>query len=205
MRHRDITRGAAVATALFVASATVAGCDGGRGGTSHVANGTRPSASASSSASRSGTAPTAHPTSSTHSLAELTQHPCLAVSDTDGGVGKLYIAIEGVETMPKGDPKSCQWGAVGGLVSFTPYTSTDLTKDTRFRDLTHKSVSGHRARLGTYQRDGSALMVVAVGAGQSFRLIVTSFGDGAPKGPGTVGLAEEFAEAIVSHLRPPAL
>ncbi|WP_333767494.1 hypothetical protein [Streptomyces sp. IBSBF 2435] len=76
-----------------------------------------------------------------------------------------------------------------------------MTEDARFRDLTRKTVPGHGARAGTYQRDDSAFMVVDVGAGHSFRLIVASFGAGAPKGPGTVGLAVEFAGAIVSHLR----
>jgi hypothetical protein len=198
-------------TALLVASAMVAGCDGGSGDTPHAASSTPSSTSASARASGTATrtagtpsasaAPTARPTSSTHTLAELTRHPCLAVSDADAGPDKLHIALEGAETTLKGDPTSCEWEAVGGLVNFTPYTSTDLTNDSRFRNLTPKTVSGHRARLGTYQRDGSAFMVVAVHPGQSFRLIVASFGEGAPKGPGTVGLAEDFAKAIVSHLR----
>jgi hypothetical protein len=205
MRLGDGARGAIAATALFLGSAAVAGCGGGSGVASHAASSAHPSTSPSGSATaaRTATASTASatPTSSTHTLAELAQHPCLAVSESDGAADKLYIAIEGAETTVRGDPTSCQWGAVGGLVSFTPYTSTDLTKDPRFRNLTHKTVAGHRARVGTFQDDGSAAMVVAVGAGQSFQLIVTSFGAGAPQGPGTVGLAENFAEVIVSHLR----
>ncbi|MBD0738723.1 hypothetical protein BGM09_35915 [Streptomyces sp. CBMA29] len=206
-------------TALLVASASAAvvGCDGGSG-TSHAANspraGTSASATMSATASATATAtpspsPSPSPTSpaygkpgSTHTLAELARHPCLAVNEDDTGPAKLWIGIDGSESHASGDsPLSCQWGAVGGLVDFAPYTSADLTKDARFRNLTHESVSGHTARVGASSRDGSALMVVAVSPGRSFRLIVTSFGDTAPKGPGPVGLAEDFAQAIVSHLR----
>ncbi|MEU6848330.1 hypothetical protein ABZ901_00010 [Actinacidiphila alni] len=200
------------ATALLLASAALVSCDSGSGsGTPHAANsGThtsqkprppKPSTTTPSpTPTPTPTAPTAGRTGSTHTLADLVKHPCLAVNEDDTGADKLYVGIEGRESDLGDGPRSCEWGAVGGLVDFAPYPSSDLTTDSRFSGLTHSPVSGHRTRAGSF-KDGGVALFVSLGPHASFRLLVTSFGGDAPKGPGSLGLAENFAKAILSHLR----
>lgn len=201
-------RGAIVVTALLVAAATAADCDSDQDAP-HAANGSRPRTATPSTASPASPSATASPAKpqggkpgSTHTFAELAKHPCLAVNEDDTGPAKLWIGMEGTESHLGDGPTSCQWGAVGGLVDFAPYPSSDLTTDSRFRDLTHAPVSGHRTRAGTFpDHDAGVALFVSVAPHQSFRLLVTPFGGNAPKGPGPLGLAENFAKAILSHLR----
>ncbi|NUQ97974.1 MAG: DUF3558 family protein [Streptomyces sp.] len=204
-------RGAIAATGLLLASVVtviscLTGCSGSSGKDtprSDHAPKARPSTSARSSATVPSGSPSSSPVGTTaHTLAELAAHPCLAIDDEDAGPAKLYVAIAGAETHYKGVPKSCEWGARGGLVDFIPYPSTDLTLDKRYRNLTPRNVAGHRTLLGTptEHAEGSCVALVAVGPSQSFELLVTPFGKDAP-GPDVPTVATNFAKVILSHLQ----
>jgi hypothetical protein len=194
-------RWAGLASAVLVVAA-VAGCSGGGDGP-QAAKTSRPRHSASVSATASDSAsdstgaatPSSIPTGAEHDLAALVRHPCRALTDED--TARLSVAIDGSETDLDG--ASCQWGARGGLVAFTPYASNDQTAGAKYRHLTRKTVDGHRAMLGTHQSGGACTMVVAVGSHQSFRLIVAPFGEDAP-GPDAPTVATDFAKAILAHL-----
>ncbi|MFJ8470005.1 DUF3558 family protein [Streptomyces swartbergensis] len=195
-------RALAWATAMLLASgaATACGADGGSeaGGdatTSVPAGTTGPAASPSGAAKPSSTARRGPLT-----LAELVRRPCLALDDEDVRSASLRIFTDGTET-DYGD-KSCQWGAGGGLVSFTPYASKDETKAAEFSHLAGKNISGSRALLGSVMDHGRAMFVllVSVGANQSFRLDVLPGEENAP-GPDGPTLATDFAKAILANLR----
>ncbi|GCB43828.1 hypothetical protein SNL152K_1112 [Streptomyces sp. NL15-2K] len=136
-----------------------------------------------------------------HTFAELAKRPCLAIDDEDAGLTRLAVFVEGTENHYKGNPTSCQWGARGGLVDFTPYASTDLTADEKNQHLTRQRINGHRVLLGTVSRGEktSHIAYVAVGTRQSFRLMVTPFGEDAP-GPDALTLTTNFTKAILAHL-----
>ncbi|MEO3887022.1 DUF3558 family protein [Nonomuraea sp. B5E05] len=202
----------ALVVALFLASSAVGACsaqDGSRtGGDTHRPSGTTPTSPAASAASTDAGTPA--PTGSVKpsstaaggrlTLAELAQHPCRAINDGDARKSKLWIFVDGRQ--PNWDAKSCQWGARGGLVTFTPYTSTDQTKAEKFKHLTRKNISGHRALLGSSTDHGreTYVLFVSVGRKQSFRLMVLPWGEDVP-GPDAPTLATKFAKAILSHLR----
>ncbi|KAB8194294.1 DUF3558 domain-containing protein [Nonomuraea phyllanthi] len=205
-------RAMASVVALFLASCAVAACgtqEGSRtGGDTHRPSGTTPTSPAASAAASGAGTPT--PTGSIRpsataadgplTLAELAQHPCRAIDDEDARKSKLWIFVDG--TQPNYDTKSCQWGARGGLVTFTPYTSTDQTKAEKFKHLTRKNISGHQALLGSSTDHGreTYVLFVSVGRKQSFRLMVLPWGEDVP-GPDAPTLATNFAKAILSHLR----
>ncbi|MGP4013136.1 DUF3558 family protein [Streptomyces sp. 4N124] len=144
--------------------------------------------------------PSSTVTSGPLTLAELSRRPCRALDDEDLRSAELFIFTEPVQ--PNYDAKSCQWGAGGGLVSFTPSASTDETKAAKYSHLTRRSISGHRALLGSVTDHGREMFVlhVSVGKNQSFRLSVLPGEEGAP-GPDGPTLATDFAKAILAHLR----
>ncbi|MEY9991051.1 hypothetical protein ABIE67_003083 [Streptomyces sp. V4I8] len=133
-------------------------------------------------------------------LAALSRRPCLALDDADLRSARLRIFTDGTET--DYDAKSCQWGAGGGLVSFTPYASKDQTKAAEFSDLTRRNISGNRALLGSVTEHGRTMYVllVSVGGNRSFRLDVLPGEGDAPASDGPA-LATDFAKAILAHLR----
>jgi hypothetical protein len=177
---------------LLLASCAVAAC-GASGGSEADGDPTRtgPAASAASSAAT---------TSGPLTLAELARHPCRAIDDEDAHPSRLWVFTEPTET--NYDAKSCQWGARGGLVSFTPYASTDETKAEKFQHLSRKNISGYRALLGINTDHGrdTYVLLVSVGGNQSFRLTVIPPVEDAP-GPDAPTLATRFAKAILSHLQ----
>ncbi|TDD69792.1 DUF3558 domain-containing protein [Actinomadura rubrisoli] len=191
-----VERVSASAVALVMMLAAVVGCGTDDDRPPAKASGTRTPSAGSSAAT-----PASSPSAAARTLAELVEHPCRAIDPKDAGPGDLGIFIEGREEDLQNNPKSCEWGARGGMVSFTPYPSTDMTKDKRFQNLTAEEISGHRALLGTPTSRGKGMCIafVSVGSGQSFRLMVSPFGGNAP-GPAAPVLATNFAMAILSHL-----
>lgn len=175
--------------------AAVVGCGSDDDGTTVKTSGT-PTRSTGGTAT-----PASSPSASAHTLAELAEHPCLAIDPKDPGADGLHIIIDGSEERYRDNPNSCQWGAQGGMVSFTPYPSTDMTKDKELQHLTAKKFLGQRALLGTPKKHaaGSCIAYVSAGAGQSFRLIVTPFNEDAP-GPDAPVVAANFAKAILKKL-----
>jgi hypothetical protein len=186
--------------AVLVAPTLVAGCGTGKEVSESKPTKAPRSDPSASSGSRAAV-PSGSPSGSVHTFAELVKQPCLAIDDEDAGPTRLSIIVEGTQTHHKGNPTSCQWGARGGLVDFTPYASTDLTMDEEYQHLTRRKIQGHRVLLGTVSRGEktSHIAYVAVGARQSFRLMVTPFGEGAP-GPDALTLATNFTKAILAHL-----
>lgn len=197
----------ALAAAVLVASCAATAC--GAGGASEADRDATLTSPAPTPTTPTAT-PTATPTgagkpSSTTpggplTLAELARRPCLALDDEDVRSANLRIFTDGTET--NYDGKSCQWGAGGGLVSFTPYASKDQTKAAEFSHLTRRNISGGRALLGSVTDHGreTYVLLVSVGANQSFRLDVLP-GEGDVPGPDGPTLATDFAKAILSHLR----
>lgn len=209
-RHRS-GRALALAAAVLLTSCAATAC--GAGGASEADTGASPASPTATPASRtpSPAGPTATPTGDAKpsgttasrgplTLAELARRPCLALDDEDLRSADLRIFTDGMETNYV--DKSCQWGAAGGLVSFTPYASKDRTKAAEFSHLTRKNISGNRALLGSITDHGREMFVllVSVGRNQSFRLDVLP-GEGDVPGPDGPTLATDFAEAILSHLR----
>lgn len=174
--------------ALLAAAVLVAGCGPSR----DDAASPKPAASSASTPAPSVTA-----SDVAHSLTELARQPCRALSPEDNH--ELFVVLDGQET-DLGGKRACQWGAMGGLVSFTPYPSTDRTTSPQFRHLTPRKIGGHRAKVGVFERTDGCVMVVAVGTSRSFEILVVPFGEGAP-GPDVRTVATNFATAIVRHLR----
>ncbi|MFD0003179.1 DUF3558 family protein [Streptomyces sp. NPDC127178] len=193
---------AATAAACLAVLAALAGCGTDEEPARPSSDRAQATRSPAPSADRSSPAPSPSPSSAPDTLTELAERPCLALDDDDTGPGKLYVVFEGTEKQYKDTPKSCQWGAQGGLVDFTPHPEADLTEDKRYRDLTPRTIAGRRALLGTPSRhsEGSCIAFVSAGNGQSFQLTVVPFGEGAP-GPDAPTLATNFAKAILAHLK----
>ncbi|MEV5330275.1 DUF3558 family protein [Nonomuraea fastidiosa] len=186
--------------ALLVALCAVSACGAQGGGTSEE----RPAGlTASATPSATGTpAPTgsASPSSTAVggklTLSELARNPCRAIDEED----RLGIVINDSE--PNNGRQSCRWAAYRYVVAFIPHTSTDLTKAAKYRHLTRKTISGHRAMLGVSEALDRKMYRLFVSAGkkQSFELQVLPVNEGTqPVSPTTV--ATRFAKAILSHLR----
>ncbi|WBB64331.1 DUF3558 family protein [Streptomyces sp. WMMC500] len=198
-------RATALAVALLLASGAAAACDAGGenkagGGNPRPRDASATPSGAGTSAATGSTTPPSTVSGGPLTLAELARRPCRAIDDEDTGSSKLGIFTDATET--NYDAKSCQWGARGGLVSFTPYTSTDQTKAEKFKHLTQKNISGNRALLGGITDHGreTYVLLVSVGGNQSFRLMVVPLGEDAP-GPDAPTLATNFAKAILTHLK----
>ncbi|MFI6013594.1 DUF3558 family protein [Streptomyces sp. NPDC051243] len=206
-----LVRAIASAMVLLLASCAVTACDAqGSSGADGDATRTSPAAAGPAASTASSTVSAPAPTASVSpsstatggplTLAELVSRPCRAIDDEDARPAKLGIFTEGTET--DYDAKSCQWGARGGLVSFTPYASKDQTRAEEFQHLTRKNIGGHRALLGSITDHGreTYVLLVSVGKNQSFRLMVLPPVEDTP-GPDAPTLATAFAETILSHLR----
>lgn len=113
----------------------------------------------------------------------------------------MNVFVEGSEEPDSGDGKSCSWGAQGALVWFTAFPSVDRTQEPDTQHLTAGDVEGHRALIGTVSRGGrtSYTIFVAVGAGQSFRIMATGWGEGTP-GPDALTVGKNFAVAVLRRL-----
>jgi hypothetical protein len=183
--------------ALLVVAVVVTGCGANRDGPRSTD--TAPSGPSQSSSPLPTSSTTA---SSSYSLADLAQQPCLALSQED--LRRFNVFIDARETNDSG--KACQWGVQGGLVSFTPNTSTDQTTDAKLQHLTPRKIDGHRALLGIPndpehpERNKGCSLFVSAGANQSFRITAVPFGEDA-RGPDACTLASDVAAAIVAHLR----
>ncbi|MFI5609513.1 DUF3558 family protein [Amycolatopsis sp. NPDC051903] len=145
------------------------------------------------------TPPAAHSTAPTKpTISSLAAHPCQALTHED--TVRLNVVIQG-EEVPDPSGKTCEWGALGGLVGFVAYPTTDKTRDQDLGHLTVSTIAGHRALLGqaTHGRDTGYLIFVMTGPGQSIKLDAVSFGPGAP-GPDALTVGKNFAAAIVRRL-----
>lgn len=98
---------------------------------------------------------------------------------------------------------ACRWLFGAAIVAFIPSPNSDLTADASLQRRTSPTtIGGHAARTGIQGTDAAnCIVLVSLGAGQSFELMLIPGGAG-PRGHALCdGLGTDVAAAVLANVR----
>ena len=152
----------------------------------------------STSTTATTTAPTSRPLPAGGGV-DLVRQPCAALTQDQAAVLGAQAAGEPIAL---DSDLACRWLFGTAIVAFLPSPDSDLTADPSLQRRTSPTtIGGHAARTGIQGTDAAnCIVLVSLGGGQSFELMLIPNGPG-PRGHALCdGLGTDVAAAVLTNL-----